>query len=105
MAEGRDPSATLDSQFVALPKPPSVFQNEGDNEITGWILSDGDPGQSGILGNKIPKPFRDGWRLFFTQQHGDNMTWEILKPGDDDHDRDDRGRSSYDRDDDRDGRH
>jgi hypothetical protein len=74
LAEGRDPSATLDSQFSGLPG----FQNEGDNEITGWHQSDGDPTVFGLLGAKIPHPFRDGWRLFFTQQHGDNFTWEIL---------------------------
>ena len=75
LAEGRDASATIDSQFGGKPG----FQNDGDNEITGWHQSDGDPTVNGSLGAKIPKPFRDGWRLFFTQQHGDNNTWEILK--------------------------
>ena len=75
LAEGRDASATLDSQFGAF----VGFQNDGDNEITGWHQSDGDPGVGGLLGAKIPTPFRDGWRLFFTQQHGDNNTFEILK--------------------------
>jgi hypothetical protein len=74
LAEGRDSSATLDSQFTAFPD----FQNDGDNEITGWHLSDGDSTVGGLLGAKIPKPFRAGWRLFYTQQHGDNNTWEIL---------------------------
>ena len=32
LAEGRDPSATIDSGFAGL----AGFQNEGDNEITGW---------------------------------------------------------------------
>jgi len=74
LAEGRDTSATIDSQFSGL----AGFQNEGDNEITGWHQSDGDPSVFGLLGAKIPTPFRNGWRLFFTQQHGDNFTWEIL---------------------------
>lgn len=74
LAEGRDASATLDSQLGAF----AGFQNEGDNEITGWHLSDGDPGRGGLLGAKIPTPFKDGWRLFYTQQHGDNNTWEII---------------------------
>jgi hypothetical protein len=74
LAEGRDTSATIDSQFGGL----TGFQNEGDNEITGWHQSDGDPTVFGLLGAKIPTPFRNGWRLFFTQQHGDNFTWEIL---------------------------
>jgi hypothetical protein len=75
LAEGRDAPATLDSQFSGLPG----FQNDGDNEITGWHESDGDPTVNGLLGAKIPTPFRAGWRLFFTQQHGDNNTWEILR--------------------------
>lgn len=74
LAEGRDTSATLDSAFSGM----AGFQNDGDNEITGWHQSDGDPGVFGLLGAKIPTPFRNGWRLFFTQQHGDNFTWEIL---------------------------
>ncbi|HJZ65314.1 MAG TPA: hypothetical protein VKD70_13410 [Candidatus Acidoferrum sp.] len=76
LAEGRDTSATLDSGLGAVQG--SGFQNEGDNEITGWHQSDGDPSVFGLLGAKIPTPFRNGWRLFFTQQHGDNFTWEIL---------------------------
>jgi len=75
LAEGRDASATLDSQFSGM----TGFQNEGDNEITGWHESDGDPTVFGLLGAKIPHPFQDGWRVFFTQQHGDNNTWEILR--------------------------
>jgi hypothetical protein len=27
-----------------------------------------------LLGAKVPLPFRDGWRVFYTQQHGDNVT-------------------------------
>jgi len=75
LAEGRDGPATLDSQFSGM----TGFQNDGDNEITGWHESDGDPSVGGLLGAKIPTPFRAGWRLFFTQQHGDNITWEILR--------------------------
>jgi hypothetical protein len=75
LAEGRDASATLDSQLGSFPG----FQNEGDNEITGWHTSDGDPTIWGLLGTKIPRPFKAGWRTFYTQQHGDNNTWEILQ--------------------------
>jgi hypothetical protein len=35
----------------------------------------------GILGAKKPKPFNDGWRVFYTQQHGDNITYEIINSG------------------------
>ena len=73
LAEGRDPSATLDAANGGF-----VTKNEGDNEITGAVVSNGDPGANGILGAKAPKPWHDGWRWFWTQQHGDNWTWEVL---------------------------
>jgi Bacterial protein of unknown function (DUF839) len=75
LAEGRDEAATEDNMLGALG---NGFQNEGDNEITGIHMSDGDPSPAGILGAKLPRPFSDGWRLFWTQQHGQNITWEIL---------------------------
>jgi hypothetical protein len=73
LAEGRDPSATLDSANGGFGK------NEGDNEITGAHVSDGDPGPDGILGAKIPNLSNGAskWRWFWTQQHGDNITWEV----------------------------
>jgi len=77
LAEGRDPSATLDSAFGSM----SGFQNEGDNEITGFHVSNGDPSARGLLGAATPRPFKDGWRVFYTQQHGENTTWEILPGG------------------------
>jgi hypothetical protein len=72
LAEGRDPSATIDSQGGGFGK------NDGDNEITGAHVSDGDPSTEGILGAKIPNFGRDGWRWFWSQQHGDNLLWEVL---------------------------
>jgi len=74
LAEGRDTAATIDTLLAGQPG----FQNEGDNEITGFHVSDGDPSTGGLLGAKIPVPFHAGWRVFFTQQHGENFTWEIL---------------------------
>jgi hypothetical protein len=74
LGEGRDPSATIDSAFLGS----TGFQNDGDNEITGIHLSNGDPSERGILGAARPTPFEDGWRLFWNQQHGDNVAWEIL---------------------------
>jgi hypothetical protein len=35
----------------------------------------------GILGARSPKLFRDGWRWFYTQQHGDNPTYEVIPAG------------------------
>jgi hypothetical protein len=95
IAEGRDPSATIDSGLQGTPG----FQNEGDNEITGIHVSDGDPSPGGLLGAARPHPFHDGWRVFYTAQHGDNITWEIIRAvggGDDDHgDHDDHGRDGH----------
>lgn len=77
LAQGRDASATMDSGLSGSPG----FKNDGDNEITGFHVSDGDPSPNGILGAKKPKPFKDGWHVFYTQQHGDNVTYEIIRSG------------------------
>ena len=94
LAQGRDASAAIDSSLLGT----SGFQNDGDNEITGIHVSDGDPTPNGILGAKKPRPFGGKWRIFYTQQHGDNVTYEIIlnsvavandNRDDDDHDDDD----------------
>jgi hypothetical protein len=72
LAQGRDASATIDS---ACGGP---CGNDGDNEITGIHASNGDPSVRGILGTSAPHLFHDDWRLFYTRQHGDNVTFEIL---------------------------
>lgn len=77
IAQGRDASATIDSAYLGR----DGFPNEGDNEITGIHVSDGDPTPAGLLGAKLPTPFHDGWRVFYTQQHGDNVTHELLPNG------------------------
>jgi len=69
LAEGRDASSTFDTM-----SGPSY--NDGDNEITGIHVSNGDPGVGGLLGAAIPD-VHSGWRTFWTQQHGDNTTWEV----------------------------
>jgi hypothetical protein len=69
LAEGRDASATIDS---ATPTG-----NDGDNEITGVHVSDGDTSTGGILGAKVPDLRNSQWRWFYTQQHGDNSTFEV----------------------------
>jgi hypothetical protein len=75
LAQGRDPSATIDSAFGGFGK------NDGDNEITGLHVSNGDPTVHGILGAELPKLFHEGWRWFYTQQHGDNPTYEVVPAG------------------------
>jgi hypothetical protein len=72
LAEGRDASATIDSASGGFGK------NDGDNEITGLHISNGDPGVEGILGAKEPNLGDTKWRWFYTQQHGDNTTYEVL---------------------------
>ena len=81
LAQGRDASATMDSLF-------GFAFNDGDNEITGWHESDGNPTVNGLIGTKAPKPFKGAWRVFYTQQHGDNITFEILPRDPDDFDGD-----------------
>ena len=71
LAEGRDPSATIDSTNNGFGK------NEGDNEITGAHVSNGDPGPGGILGAQNPRLGDGRWRWFYTDQHGDNRTYEV----------------------------
>jgi hypothetical protein len=84
LAEGRDPSATVDAGLLGA----AGFQNDGDNEITGIHISDGDPTTRGILGAKSMQAFHRGFRVFFTQQHGENATWELLRRPDADRDDD-----------------
>ena len=75
VAEGRDASATIDSATGGFGK------NDGDNEITGFLVSDGNPSIEGILGARLPNLWHDDWRWFYTQQHGDNPTYEVIPAG------------------------
>src|SRR4051794_10152073 len=72
LAQGRDASATIDAACG------SACGNDGDNEITGIHVSNGDPGNGGVLGSRAPQLFEDGWRMFYTRQHGDNITFEVI---------------------------
>ncbi len=75
VAEGRDGAATLDSKLIRMGD--SGFQNDDDNEITGIHVSDGDASVEGLIGTKAPQAFNENWRVFYTQQHGENITWEL----------------------------
>jgi hypothetical protein len=72
VAEGRDASAAIDNSFDGF------GNNIGDNEITATLVSDGDPSVGGILGAKVPDLNNPNWRWFYTQQHGDNVSYEIF---------------------------
>ncbi|BBE74030.1 alkaline phosphatase PhoX [Oharaeibacter diazotrophicus] len=74
LAQGRDAAALLDTEINGG----EGFQNDGDNEITGIHVSDGDATVAGLIGTKVPTPFKDGWRVFYTHQHGGNVTYEIV---------------------------
>jgi hypothetical protein len=76
IAGGRDPSATIDAGIIATSG--NGFNNESDNELTGIHESNGDPTADGLLGAAIPKGLSNGWRLFYTHQHGDNVTSEVI---------------------------
>jgi uncharacterized protein DUF839 len=77
MYVGRDASATIDSALGDI----DGFQNEGDNEVTGIHVSDGNPTIAGLLGVNVPHAFAPGspWRVFVTAQHGDNVTYELTR--------------------------
>jgi len=47
-----------------------------DNEPTGLHFSDGNASIKGLIGTKTLNPNKS--RLFFTQQHGENVVWEVL---------------------------
>ena len=75
LAQGRDDQATADTKFAGM----EGYQNDGDNEITGIHVSDGATSIEGLIGTAAPTPFENGWRVFYTRQHGRNITFEITK--------------------------
>jgi hypothetical protein len=70
LAQGRDASAT-----------PATSE---DNEPTGIFVSDGAHSASDQYGQ--PDDLEEDARGFFTQQHGDNTTYELVHTGQDDED-------------------
>jgi hypothetical protein len=79
IAIGRDALSTIDTMIGAAKA--EGFQNEGDNETTGIHVSDGDATVAGLIGTNPPTPFQAGWRVFYTQQHGENTMFEVLSSG------------------------
>ncbi len=72
VALGRDPASEQDSILLGTPG----FQNEGDNEATGTHVSNGDTSIRGMLGTSHSLK---GARTFFTQQHGLNRVFEVVR--------------------------
>jgi hypothetical protein len=60
--------------------PESAAAGDEDNEPTGLHVSDGDPSVKHLLGSSSTNMGnRSRWRWFVTQQHGDNIVYEIVK--------------------------
>jgi Bacterial protein of unknown function (DUF839) len=76
VALGRDPVSEQDSILLGTPG----FQNDGDNEPTGTYAGNGDSSVGGLLGTRHSV---DNARVFFTQQHGMNRVWEVVREGKD----------------------
>src|SRR5262249_9060825 len=73
LALGRDDASTFDAHQVDVSTP--GYQNEGDNEPTGLHVSNGDSSIPGLIGTIEP----DEARFFFTQQHGLNRVFEVIR--------------------------
>ncbi len=74
LAEGRDSAATVDANAT----PSGFGKNDGDNEITGAVVSDGDPTVQGILGAKVPEPDRQALALVLHPAARGQPTYELL---------------------------
>src|SRR5262245_29988528 len=77
IALGRDPQSELDAMLRDAGTP--GFQNEGDNEPTGLHVSDGSASVHKILGKSANL---NKARKFFTQHHGENIVYEIVRVDD-----------------------
>jgi hypothetical protein len=77
IALGRDVQSELDAMLIEAGTP--GLQNDGDNEPTGLFVSDGSASVHKILGKAADL---NRARKFFTQQHGENVVYEILRAKD-----------------------
>jgi Bacterial protein of unknown function (DUF839) len=68
------------ARLIALGRDPEAAPaGEEDNEPTGLHFSDGAASDEGLIGAKPVDPGES--RLFVTQQHGENVVWEVLGDG------------------------
>ena len=74
IALGRDASSEADAAFLDAATP--GFQNDGDNEPTGLHVSSGGSTADDLQGQKDNL---DNTRGFVTQQHGENVVYEIVR--------------------------
>jgi len=68
-------------RLLAMGRDPEAADPAGeDNEPTGLHVSDGDESVKHLLGSSSTNMGnRSRWRWFVTQQHGDNIVYEIVK--------------------------
>ena len=67
-------------RLLASGQDASVAKTDEDNEPTGLHISDGEPSVRRLLGSSSTNMSNmSRWRWFFTQQHGDNTVYEIVK--------------------------
>src|SRR5262249_21064923 len=79
IALGRDIQSELDALLIDAGTP--GIQNDSDNEPTGLHVSDGSASAKKILGDATNL---NKARKFFTQQHGENIVYEIVRAKDND---------------------
>ncbi len=79
IAEGRDPSATIDSALGALGRRVPERGRQRDHRHS--RVERRPDGRRSSRRAPNPRPFSHGWRLFYTHQHGDNVTSEIVPAG------------------------
>jgi Collagen triple helix repeat (20 copies) len=81
IAQGRDPESTDDVNKKEA-TPPVADQNDGDNEVTGVLVSNGISSVSSVFGTEDPGK-QAGAKAFYTGQHGANATYMLVPPGPD----------------------
>jgi hypothetical protein len=74
VALGRDPASAIDAAYGDAGTP--GYQNEGDNEPTGLHVSNGGSSIAGMQGTLAATVHT---RTFFTQQHGENRVYEVIR--------------------------
>ena len=77
---GRDTSATIDSALSGG-APATASRTKATTRSPASTSRTAIRESTESSARRIPQPFHDGWRVFYTQQHGDNVTWEILPTG------------------------
>src|SRR5262249_36080494 len=83
IAQGRDPEAIDDVNKCAPAfNSCAADQNDGDNEVTGLIVSNGVSTAASVYGTNDPGKESDALG-FYTGQHGANVTYQLIPPGPD----------------------